>query len=198
MVLSEVLIKPTETRQTLRSTFLYRKADCEGFKTYVEQVKEDFLVNASSKSVEELWSSFKSSINEGLKKFVPCKKIAVKRSLPWVTREIKRLIRKRDSLYKKLIFSKRSNIRKHFVNLRHLVKAVGSGWVLVLGNLQCLGVLLFGLYIVGQGPPVFAAGAEREGWLYCFSLIYLVFLFLLPFSAVTAWPDYNVVDWAVD
>ena len=31
---------------------------------------------------------------------------------------------------------------------------------------------------------------------YIFSLIYPVFLCLFPFSTDTAWPDYNVVDWA--
>ena len=123
MVLSEVLTKPIEIRQTPRSTFLYRKADWEGFKTYMEQVKCDFLASASSKSVEELWSAFKSSINEGLKKFVPVKKIGAKSSLPGVTQEIKRLILKRDYLYQKQKSSNRPNVRKHFVNFRHLVKA---------------------------------------------------------------------------
>ena len=40
----------------------------------MEKVKEDFLANSTSKSVEELWTSFKSSVNEGLSRFVPCKK----------------------------------------------------------------------------------------------------------------------------
>ena len=62
---------------------------------------------------------FKSSVNEG----PPCKKIGAKRSLPWVTQAIERLICKRDSLYQKQKSSKRSNDKKHFVNFRHLVKA---------------------------------------------------------------------------
>ena len=61
------------------------------------------------------------------------------------------------------------------------------GRAMVLGSLQCLGVLLFWV-IVGQGPAVLAF----------FSLIYPVFLCLFHFSADTAWPDYSVVDWAVD
>ena len=44
------------------------------------------------------------------------------------------------------------------------------------------------LGLVGQGPAVLAF----------FSLIYPVFHCLFPFSADTSWPDYNVVDWAID
>ena len=61
------------------------------------------------------------------------------------------------------------------------------GRAMVLGSLQCLGVLLF-CVIAGQGSAVLAF----------FSLIYPVFICLFLFSADTAWPGYNVVDWAVD
>ena len=83
------------------SSYLYRKADWEASKTYMDQVKQDFLAKSTSQTVEQLWSSFKTSVNEGLAKFVPCKKFGSKRSFPWITQEIKRLIRKRDSLYLK-------------------------------------------------------------------------------------------------
>ena len=39
------------------------------------------------------------------------------------------------------------------------------GWAMVLGSLQCRGVLLL-LHIVGQGPAVLAAGAGRVGYIY--------------------------------
>ena len=113
---------PVETRQPPRSAYLYRKADWGGFQTYMENVKEDILASATSKSVEELWISFKSSINEDLSKFVPCKKIGSKRSLPWITQEIKRLIRKRDSLYQMYKRSSRPKYRKQFVTTRHTSK----------------------------------------------------------------------------
>ena len=50
------------------------------------------------------------------------RKIGTKRSLPWLTQEIKRLIRKRDGLYQK---QKRgiSRDRHHFKQVKHLVQA---------------------------------------------------------------------------
>ena len=82
LVYSEVLTKLIETLQPPRSSHLYRRADWEGFKTYMEKVKEDFLVKSTSKSVEELWTSFKSSVNESLSRFVPCIKIAQRKVFP--------------------------------------------------------------------------------------------------------------------
>ena len=89
----------------------------------MEKVKEDFLANSTSKSVEELWTSFKSLVNEGLSRFVPCKKIGSKKSLPWIPQSIKRLIRERVSLYQKHKRSSRPKDRKHFITTRHMVKA---------------------------------------------------------------------------
>ena len=66
LVFSEVSTKPVETRQPHRSTYLYKGADWEGFKTYMKKVKEDLLANSTSGSVEELWTSFKSSVSLGL------------------------------------------------------------------------------------------------------------------------------------
>ena len=73
--------------------------------------------------MEALWTSFKSSVNEGLSRFVPCKKIGSKKSLPWITQSIKLLIRKRDSLYPKHKRSSRPKDRKYFITTLHIVKA---------------------------------------------------------------------------
>ena len=61
------------------------------------------------------------------------------------------------------------------------------GREMVLGSLQCLGVLLFWV-IVGQGPAVLA-------FLLSYILSYFIFF---HFSADTAWSYYNVYDWAID
>ena len=54
------------------------------------------------------------------------------------------------------------------------------GWLgraIVLGSFQCRGVLLL-WHMVGQGPAVLTAGAGRMGcFLFCFHLIYPIFLF---------------------
>ena len=41
--------------------------------------------------------SFKTVIDKGISQFVPIKKIGSKRSLPWITQPIKRLIREPET-----------------------------------------------------------------------------------------------------
>ena len=93
-MVATVNLKPKVTRQIPRNVPLYRKADWVSFKTFMSEAASDILSNFQDKNVEEIWSAFKSYIHSGIKKFIPVKKIGSKRSLPWVTQEIKRLIRK--------------------------------------------------------------------------------------------------------
>ena len=53
---------------------------------------------------------------------IPTKLLSCKRSLPWVTQEIKRLIRKRDRLYSAWKASGDSGKRESFLALRQLTK----------------------------------------------------------------------------
>ena len=67
-------------------------------------------------SVEDIWISFKNLIEQGISKFIPTKFIREKRSLPWITIKIKRLIRKRDKLFR---------LSKH-AGMHHLAKKTPS------------------------------------------------------------------------
>ena len=42
------------------------------------------MLSYENKTVEQLWNSFKSVINQGISKFIPIKRFGAKRSLPWV------------------------------------------------------------------------------------------------------------------
>ena len=65
----------------------------------MKNYQEAFLLDCNGKTVEELWLSFISSLEKFVNECVPTKLIRGKASLPWITQEIKRLIRKRDKLY---------------------------------------------------------------------------------------------------
>ena len=84
--------------------------------------KTEILNNLHQQSVESIWTAFKTALQKGISEFVLTKKIGAKNSLPWLTQEIKRLIRNRDSLYQK---QKRggSRDRHHFKQVKHHVQA---------------------------------------------------------------------------
>ena len=120
-VLVSANIKPYESKQIPRSVPFYKKTNWDGFKLYIRSFCIEILANHTNKDVEQIWSSLKTAIETGISQFVPIKKIGSKRSMPWITQEIKRLIRKRDSLFQK---QKKGHPRdrRHFKEVKHLVQ----------------------------------------------------------------------------
>ena len=70
----------------------------------------------------------------------------------------------------------KSPCKCHGRKIESLAYSWRLGLAMVLGSLQCLGILLFGV-TVGQGPAVLAAGMEWEGWLHFFLSSILSFFF---------------------
>ena len=100
----------------------YKKADWEGFENHMLCFQESFLVSHEGKSINLLWDEFKGALQSVIEKFVPQRTVSTKPSLPWITQESKRSIRKRDSLYDKYKRLRRPSHRHAFGEARHLVK----------------------------------------------------------------------------
>ena len=77
IMVADVNLKPQIGRQKPRNVPLYRKADWDGFRKYFSDFASDFIIDYENKTVEDLWNSFKSTINQGISKFIPIKKFGV-------------------------------------------------------------------------------------------------------------------------
>ena len=88
----------------------------------MKMFQQTFLTNHLGKSAEELWTDFTSTLDKLSSECIPSKLIRGKSSLPWITQEIRRLIRKRDSLYRKFKKSDRLDIKTQFQTLRQKIK----------------------------------------------------------------------------
>ena len=66
-------------------------------------------------------NALKTALDSGIQQSIPIKKLSSKRSLPWITQEIRRLMRKRDKLYHKQK-SESNKDRCHFKQVKHLVQ----------------------------------------------------------------------------
>ncbi|WAQ95747.1 hypothetical protein MAR_028437, partial [Mya arenaria] len=111
--------RPNILKQKPRIVPLYRKANWDDFKQFMNTTKSDILQGSDSLSVEEIWLRFTDAIKKGITQFTPVKKIGCKRALPWITKEIKRLIHKRDKLYTNLKKNRTdSNISDKFKSLK--------------------------------------------------------------------------------
>ena len=118
IVSATVNLQPVVQKQVHRVMPLYRKADWIG---YAKEQCEGLMKDHPSRTVEELWSSFKTVIHNWIAKFVRKTSLGTKKSLPWITQPVKRLIRKRNPLYCKQKSTKSTAVRHHFLKHRPLV-----------------------------------------------------------------------------
>ena len=63
--------------------------------------QRSFLSTCEGRSVNSLREDFKTALQSGIQQYVPQRSISFKSSLPWITQDIKRTMRKRESLYDK-------------------------------------------------------------------------------------------------
>ena len=122
IMVADVNVTPQVGRQKPRNVPLYRKADWDGFRKYISNFASDFMTNYENLDVEQLWNSFKSAKNQGISKFVHIKRFGVKKSLPWITQEIKLLMRKRDKLFHVQRNSGKNKDRHPFKQVKHLIQ----------------------------------------------------------------------------
>ena len=73
-------------------------------------------------STQELWDYFKKELEDSIDENIPQKTARIKDGNPWITRDIKRPIRKRDRLYKKQKKSGDPKHKKKYKELKRLVQ----------------------------------------------------------------------------
>ena len=61
----------------------------------------EILDSFQESTVGEIWNALKPALFSGTQQFISTKKLSSKHSLPWITQEIRQLMRKRDKLYHK-------------------------------------------------------------------------------------------------
>ena len=91
-------------------------------KSDLKELSNDIAADYQSKSVNELWNSFKSCLKNSIDRNVPQKKIGNRRDVPWMTREIKRKINRKRSIYRKYKRNNSSSDKKRFEDLRREIK----------------------------------------------------------------------------
>jgi chromatin segregation and condensation protein Rec8/ScpA/Scc1 (kleisin family) len=80
----------------------YKKTNWEGIKQDLISSRDKFIAKLEAgtnmDTVEEIWKQFKEAIETCIEKHIPKKKIGKHHDVPWMTTDIKRLIRKKTTL----------------------------------------------------------------------------------------------------
>ena len=105
-----------------RNVLQYKKADWENIENDIKQFEHDYFNSRpDTASVEENWSRFKECVMSTISKNILCKTISGRVNLPYITREIKRLINKKKRIYNKARKFNRPKDWNHFRKLRKYV-----------------------------------------------------------------------------
>ena len=105
---AEVDIQPIQRRQRPRTIQLYKKADWDQMAKEMGAVKHQIEEQKHTKTANELWLMFKNAVADAAAKYIPSKTCKSREQLPYMTRELVKLIRKRDRIYKKRQRAKRN------------------------------------------------------------------------------------------
>ena len=123
-VLMEVDLEAQRNKKASRTVPLYNKANWDKIRDDMETYEKEFFDTLpADHSVDENWESLKTKIMSTIAENVRTKLIGNRKDMPWMTRNLKRLINKKHRVYNK---AKRSHKDRDWAQFRHLRKETGK------------------------------------------------------------------------
>ena len=95
---AELDLTPVCYKQKLRENPLYKRAKWDNISEDLLAAFMQIQTNINDKTVNEMWIEFKEAIGKAGDKHIPHRRTKSRDNLPWVTPQIRKLIRKRDKL----------------------------------------------------------------------------------------------------
>jgi len=114
-VVTDFDVKPQKSRQKPRKCFKYRKANWEQMEADMNDAAKDIEdAQAAGADVETLWSTFRDSLSNTMKRNIPTFTLKQSQSLPWLNASIKRLLRRKKRLFQRAKSSNSWSPYRHF------------------------------------------------------------------------------------
>ena len=117
------MITITITPSLPRKAYVYKKANYEAMKTESNIFVKDYVEkHQNCTNIDQMWYELKDHIHNIVDKHVPQTTVKHHHGYPWITSELRRLIRKRDRIYNKMKTRGKAELREHYKNLKHIVQ----------------------------------------------------------------------------
>ncbi len=119
IVFTEVNIQAKKSTQKPRNITLYRKANWDNIQHDLKEILADIkIMENNNASVNTMWSKFQTELEASIKRNIPSKTARKKDGFPWISKDIKKLIKKRDRWYKRKKKSGNNKDKKKFKELK--------------------------------------------------------------------------------
>ena len=103
IVYIESSLKPRKVKKPPRKIYLYKKANTEKIKENIKNLNLDNQNTSQEPNIDNIWDTFRSKVLDIMNEHIPTKMINnSKKKLPWINKNIKSLIRKRNKLFKRM------------------------------------------------------------------------------------------------
>ena len=107
MVVVDSDTKSFYAKQRPRKCYTFSKANWDQLKANISELSQEILrLYHRCLSVQDLWDRFQTDLNTAINANIPSKMMKSNHSAPWITKSVKRLMKKKARLYKKAKQSK--------------------------------------------------------------------------------------------
>ena len=121
-IYAEINVRPNRVCTPHRKVFVFRKADWDGIKRKLSALLEKMQENSEQPPVNKLWNTFKITLLDGMREFIPQKMIKSKHCLPWVTLNIRKLMRSKRRLHTKFKKTQCPKVLDKYKEMRHTLQ----------------------------------------------------------------------------
>ena len=108
-----------------RTVFDYGRADFDGLRALLQSLNLEQTVSDDG-DINNDWSNWKNTFLEAVNDFVPTKRVKGHKSLPWVNKTILYLIKKKNTLRKRMkkFVPQSDHLINKFKDLRYKIKRI--------------------------------------------------------------------------
>jgi len=140
-VFIESSLRPLKVKVPPRKVFMYKDIDYNPMKDELRKFYGQYQESSKGKNVEQLWTEFKDKIHSLMNEHIPTKLIrGNKNKKPWISKEVKSLIRKRNKQYKKYKKTKdKMDLKRYKETKAHLQKAERQSYWKYINNIIEIG-----------------------------------------------------------
>ena len=118
----ETVLRPIRSKKNNIPKPQYNKVNWMLFKNHMVEFQKTFLnLDTDNMTVDDLWSMFKTELSSATLKFVP-HKVQGSKKLPWITKSIICLIRKRDKLHIKMKKKGKTDLSRKYAAVKATIK----------------------------------------------------------------------------
>ncbi|CAG2212437.1 unnamed protein product [Mytilus edulis] len=121
IVITDINLKAKTKKQVPRKVYIYKKGNMNGINEQLDKELNNFIQKANTSTIQECWNDFKDILSHAIISNIPTKILSTRWNVPWINREIKTMIRKKQRVYNK---AKRTNNEKHWEEFKLLRKTV--------------------------------------------------------------------------